>query len=142
MAPALATQLRNVGPGEVGADLGEARFAASLKAVAALHRAGVPIVVGTDQTVPGHSVHREMELYVEAGFTPLEALQAATLVPAKAMGVDQETGTIEPGKRADLVILGANPLENISNIRRTEKVVQAGVVYDCAALWRSVGFQP
>ena len=141
-APALATQLRNVGPGPAGADLGEARFAASLKAVAALHRAGVPIVVGTDQTVPGHSVHREMELYVEAGFTPMEALQAATMVPARVMGVEKESGTLEPGKRADLVILGANPLENISNIRRTETVIQGGAIYDCAALWRSVGFQP
>jgi Amidohydrolase family len=142
VAPALSTQLRNSGPGPTGAELGEARFAAWLKTVAALHRAGVPIVVGTDQTVPGHSVHREMELYVEAGFTPMEALQAATIVPARAMGVDKESGTIQPGKRADLVILGANPLENISNIRRTERVVQRGVIYDCAALWRSVGFQP
>jgi hypothetical protein len=142
VAPALSVQLRNVGPGPARADLGQAQFAAELKAVSALHRAGVPIVAGTDQTVPGHSLHRELELYVEAGFTPMEALQAATLVPAKVMGLEHETGTIEPGKRADLVILGANPLENISNVRRTERVIQGGVVYDCAALWRSVGFQP
>ena len=142
VAPALSAQLRNSGPGGAGAELGEARFAGLLKTVAALHRAGVPIVVGTDQTVPGHSVHREMELYVEAGLTPMEALQAATIVSARAMGVDKESGTIEPGKRADLVILSANPLESISNIRRTERVVQGGVIYDCAALWRSVGFQP
>jgi imidazolonepropionase-like amidohydrolase len=106
--------------------LGEARFAAYMKAVAALHRAGVPIVVGTDQTVPGHSVHREMELYVEAGFTPMEALQAATTVPTRVMGLEKEAGTLEPGKRADLVILGANPLENTSNIRRTEIVIKDG----------------
>lgn len=142
VAPALSSQLRNVGPGSARADLGEARFAAYMKAVAALHRAGVPIVVGTDQTVPGHSVHREMELYVEAGFTPMEALQAATTVPARVMGLEKEAGTLEPGKRADLVILGANPLENISNIRRTEMVIKDGAIYDCAALWRSVGFQP
>jgi hypothetical protein len=142
VAPALATQLRNVGPGPAGAELGEARFAVSLKAVAALHRAGIPIVVGTDQTVPGHSVHREMELYVEAGFTPMEALQSATLIPARAMQLDKEAGTIEPGKRADLVVLGANPLDNISNIRKTERVMQAGVFYDCASLWKSVDFQP
>jgi imidazolonepropionase-like amidohydrolase len=142
VAPALATQLRNVGPGPAGAELGEARFAVSQKAVAALHRAGIPIVVGTDQTVPGHSVHREMELYVEAGFTPMEALQAATIVPARAMRLDKEAGTIEPGKRADLVVLGANPLDHISNIRQTERVMQAGIFYDCAALWKSVDFQP
>jgi hypothetical protein len=142
VAPALATQLRNVGPGPAGAELGEARFAVCLKAVAALHRAGIPIVVGTDQTVPGHSVHREMELYVEAGFTPMEALQSATVIPARAMRLDKEAGTIEPGKRADLVVLGANPLDNISNIRKTERVMQAGVFYDCASLWKSVDFQP
>jgi imidazolonepropionase-like amidohydrolase len=140
VAPALATQLRNVGPGPAGAELGEARFAVSLKAVAALHRAGIPIVVGTDQTVPGHSVHREMELYVEAGFTPMEALQAATIISARAMREDKEVGSIEPGKRADLVVLGANPLDNISNIRKTERVMQGGVFYDCAALWKSVNF--
>lgn len=142
VAPALATQLRNVGPGPAGAELGDARFAVFLKTVAALHRAGIPIVVGTDQAVPGHSVHREMELYVEAGFTPMEALQAATIVPARAMRLDQEAGTVEPGKRADLVVLGGNPLDNISNIRKTERVMQSGVFYDCASLWKSVDFQP
>jgi len=142
VAQALSTQLRNVGPGPARAEIGEARFAVLLKSVAALHRAGIPIVVGTDQTVPGHSVHREMELYVEAGFTPMEALQSATLIPARAMRVDREVGTIEPGKRADLVVLGGNPLENISNIRKTERVMQAGVLYDCASLWKSVDFQP
>ena len=142
VAPALATQLRNVGPGPPGAEMGEARFAAYLKTVAALHREGIPIVVGTDQTVPGHSVHREMELYVEAGFTPMEALQSATLIPARVMRMDKEVGTIEPGKRADLVVLGANPLDSISNIRKTERVMQAGVFYDCAALWKSVDFLP
>jgi imidazolonepropionase-like amidohydrolase len=142
VAPQLAEQLKNVGSNPQFAELGNAQFADMLKVVGALHRAGVPIVVGTDQTVPGHSVHREMELYVEAGFTPMEALQAATLVPARAMRVDKEVGTIEPGKRADLVVLGANPLENISNIRKTERVMEAGVFYDCAALWKSVDFLP
>jgi imidazolonepropionase-like amidohydrolase len=142
VAPALSTQLRNSGPGPAGAEMGEARFAVCLKTVAALHHAGIPIVVGTDQTVPGHSVHREMELYVEAGFTPMEALQSATLIPARVMHMDKEAGTIEPGKRADLVVLGGNPLDNISNIRKTERVMQAGVLYDCAALWESVDFLP
>jgi len=72
----------------------------------------------------------------------MEALQAATLVPARAMGVEKDSGTIEPGKRADLVILGANPLENISNIRRTEKVMANGVLYECGPLWKSAGFLP
>ena len=142
VAPPLAEQLKNVGSNPEFAERGEAMFADLLKVVATLHRAGVPIVVGTDQTVPGHSVHREMELYVEAGFTPMEALQAATLIPARAMRVEKEVGTLEPGKRADLVVLGANPLENISNIRKTERVMQAGVFYDCGSLWKSVDFLP
>jgi imidazolonepropionase-like amidohydrolase len=113
-----------------------------IEVVGALHRAGVPIVAGTDQAVPGHSLHREIELYVQAGFTPMEAIQAATIVPARAMGIDKEVGTIEVGKRADVVILGANPLESIHNIRTVEFVVTKGVMYNCAELWRSVGFKP
>jgi imidazolonepropionase-like amidohydrolase len=113
-----------------------------MEVVGALHRAGVPIVAGTDQAVPGHSLHREIELYVQAGFTPMEAIQSATIVPARAMGVDKEVGTIEAGKRADVLILGANPLESIRNIRTVEFVVTNGVMYNCAELWRSVGFKP
>ena len=108
----------------------------------ALHDAGVPIVAGTDEGIPGHSVHREIELYVEAGFTPMEALQAATIVPARAMKLDAEVGTIERGKRADLVVLNANPLESISNIRTVRWTIHDGRVYDAQALWRSVRFQP
>jgi len=142
VAPQLAEALKNLSGNSNGADFREAIFLAYLKSVSALHRAGIPMVVGTDQSVPGHSVHREMELYVEAGFTPMEALQAATIVSARAMGVEKDSGTIEPGKRADLVVLGANPLENISNTRKTERVMQNGVLYDCAPLWKSVGFLP
>jgi imidazolonepropionase-like amidohydrolase len=142
VAPQLAEALKNLSGNPNGADFREAIFLAYLKCVLALHRAGIPVVVGTDQAVPGHSVHREMELYVEAGFSPMEALQAATIVSARAMGVEKDSGTIEPGKRADLVILGANPLDNISNIRKTERVMQGGVLYDCAPLWKSVGFLP
>jgi adenine deaminase len=92
--------------------------------------------------IPGHSVQREIELYVEAGFTPLEALQAATIVPARAMKLDAELGTIEKGKRADMVVLNANPLERIQNIRSARWTIIDGRVYDTQALWRSVRFQP
>ena len=142
VAPPLAEQLKNVGSNLESAEFRNAVFSNLVKVLTVLHRAGVPIVVGTDQTVPGHSVHREMELYVEAGFTPMEALESATLIPARAMRADKEVGTIEPGKRADLVVLGANPLDNISNIRKTERVIEGGVFYDCASLWKSVDFQP
>ena len=142
VAPQLAEPLKNLGSNPNNAELREAIFAAYVKAIGALHRAGIPVVVGTDQAVPGHSVHRSMELFVDAGFTPMEALQAATVIPARAMGVEKDSGTIETGKRADLVILGANPIDNISNIRKTERVMQNGVLYDCAALWKCVGFLP
>src|SRR4030095_11978084 len=113
-----------------------------LKITAALHRAGVPIVAGTDVGVPGHTLYRELELYVKAGLTPLEAIQAATIVPARVMKLDTEVGTIEAGKRADLVILDANPLDNISNIRKVRFVVTQGRLFDCSKLWESVGFKP
>jgi predicted amidohydrolase YtcJ len=60
----------------------------------------------------------------------------------RTMGVDKEVGTIEAGKRADVAILGANPLESIRNLRTVEFVVTNGVMYNCAELWRSVGFKP
>ena len=142
VAPELREQLVNGGmPPQFAADaqkLGREELAI----IGALHRAGVRIVAGTDQTVPGYSLYRELELYVEAGFTPMEALQAATLVPARAMKVDGDSGSIEAGKRADLDILDANPLENIHNIRSVRSVVANGVLYDSAPLWQSVGFKP
>jgi len=112
-----------------------------LKITGALHRAGVPIVAGTDVCVHGHTLHRELELYVKAGLTPLEAIQAATIVPARVMKVDNEVRTIEVGKRADLIVLDANPLENISNIRQVRLVMTQGRLFDCAKLWESVDFK-
>jgi imidazolonepropionase-like amidohydrolase len=142
VAPELAQQLMDVGPPSPVAPLIEKLFAKEVEITGALHRAGIRIVAGTDQTVPGHSLHREMELYVQAGFTPMEAIQAATIVPARVMGVDKEVGTIEPGKRADVIILGGNPLEDIHNSRQVEYVISNGTMYDCAELWKSVGFKP
>jgi imidazolonepropionase-like amidohydrolase len=113
-----------------------------LKITGALHRAGVPIVAGTDVGVPGHTLHRELELYVKAGMTPLEAIQAASITPARVMKLDNEVGTIEAGRRADLIVLDANPVENISNIRKVRLVMTQGRLFDCAKLWEIVGFQP
>jgi imidazolonepropionase-like amidohydrolase len=87
-------------------------------------------------------VHREIELYVEAGLTPMEALQAATIVSARAMKMDGELGTIERGKRADMIVLNANPLDAIHNIRAVRWTIRDGRVYDAPALWQSVRFQP
>ncbi len=118
------------------------RFDDYLAVVGTLHRAGVPIVAGTDQSVPGFSLHREIELYVDAGFTPLEALQAATIVPARVMKRDNDSGSIEVGKRGDIVVLDGNPLDDISNTRKIYRVITNGRVFEPGPLWESVGFRP
>ncbi|HET6841428.1 MAG TPA: amidohydrolase family protein [Candidatus Angelobacter sp.] len=110
--------------------------------IGALHKAGIPIVAGSDTGLLGYGLDRELELYVKAGMTPLEAIQTATIVPARVMNLASESGSIEPGKRADLILVDGNPLENISDIRKVIKVVANGRMYDSAALWKSVGFQP
>jgi imidazolonepropionase-like amidohydrolase len=115
---------------------------ANVAVLGALHRAGIPIVAGTDQAIPGHSLHRELELYVAAGFTPLEAIQAATVVPARAMGLANELGTIEAGKRADLIVVDGDPLADIGALRRISTVITGGRAYDTAPLWRLIGFEP
>jgi imidazolonepropionase-like amidohydrolase len=132
----------NAGAAGIDAATARTRLERSLRIVKALHDAGVPVVVGTDEGIPGHSVHREIELYVEAGLTPMQALQAATIVSARAMKMDAELGTIERGKRADMVVLNANPLESISNIRSVRWTISGGRVYDAPGLWQSVRFQP
>ncbi len=115
---------------------------AALGTLRKLHEAGIRIVAGTDQSIPGHSLHRELEIYVEAGFTPLEALQSATIVPAQSLGLDATAGSLAPGKRGDVVLLDADPLQDIRNTRRIWRTVAAGTVYEPAPLWRSVGFLP
>jgi Amidohydrolase family len=106
--------------------------------VGMMRRAGVELLAGTDvlnpYCFPGFSLHEELGLLVEAGLTPLEALQAATLNPARFLGKAQEFGTLEEGKRADLVLLDANPLEAISNTQKIYAVVVNGRLLDRAAL--------
>lgn len=97
-----------------------------------MQRAGVGILAGTDTgfgnfyTIPGFSLHDELELLVIAGLTPLQSLQAATLNPAKFLGLERTLGTVAKGKIADLLLLDANPLENIKNTRRINAVVANG----------------
>jgi len=103
-----------------------------------MHRAGVPILAGTDVgnpfVYPGFSLHDELGLLVEAGLTPAAALRAATLDPARYLGVADSLGSVARGKRADLVLLDADPLADIANTRRIRAVVARGRYLDRAAL--------
>jgi imidazolonepropionase-like amidohydrolase len=111
-----------------------------LAVIKAMHDAGVRIVAGTDYGLPGFSLLRELELYVDAGLSPLDAIRAATAIPADVMGLGGDTGTIEVGKRADLVVLDADPLADIHNLRTGRWVVADGRMLDMRALRRSVHF--
>ena len=103
-----------------------------------MHRTGVSLLVGSDSldpfVFPGESLHRELEEFVRAGFTPLEAIQAATSGAAQFLGRDKDFGTIEVGKTADLVLLEANQMENILNTRKILAVIYKGRHFDRAAL--------
>jgi imidazolonepropionase-like amidohydrolase len=121
-------------------DRWEDEYRAILNNVKRLRRAGVPILAGTDMpnpmVVPGVSLHDELGLLVEAGLTTLEALQAATYRPAQYFGFADSLGSVGEGKFADLVLLGANPLEDIRNTRRIDAVVLNGRYLDRGALDR------
>jgi len=102
-----------------------------LEMTLAMHRAGVPFMAGTDTAAgvhvfPGFSLHEELARFVQAGLTPMEALQTATRNPAQFLGKLSEVGTIETGKIADLVLLDANPLDDIHNTRKIRAVVLSG----------------
>jgi imidazolonepropionase-like amidohydrolase len=127
--------------GSVTPEQARDRLSRSLQIVKALHDAGIPIVAGTDKGVPGVSVAREIELYVQAGLTPIDAIRAATAVPARVMGLVRDSGTIAPGLRADLIVVDGNPLERIGDIRNVRLVAANGCLYDAAALWSLGGFR-
>ncbi len=115
-------------------------YARHLEIVGLFHRNGVKFLAGTDlanpHLYPGFSLHDELGLLVSVGFTPLEALQAATIDPARFLGATDSLGTVAPGKLADLVLLGANPLTDIANVRKIEVVIADGRVYDGEARTR------
>jgi imidazolonepropionase-like amidohydrolase len=111
-----------------------------LENIRLLNEAGVLLLAATDVgvplQVPGISLHVELERLVEAGLTPLGALQAATLNPARVLQMTETSGTIESGKLADMVLLDANPLENIRNTRSIRAVIADGRLYRRADLDR------
>ena len=110
-----------------------------------LFRAGVPLLAGTDEPEPnippGFSMHEELELLVESGLSPGAALQTATINPARILRQEKELGSIEEGKRADLVILDADPLADIKNTRKIHKVIREGAISDPDVLLKAVRSQ-
>ena len=129
--------------GSAAADVQQsARFHEMLSCILALHKGGVTLVAGTDKAIPGHSLHRELELYVEAGLTPMEVIQLATLGAAWVMGKEARVGSVEAGKRADLILVDGDPLRDFAALRRVTRVVTGGTMYDPAELWKSVDFRP
>ena len=120
-----------------------AKYTRGAEIIGQFFRAGVPIVAGTDNAVPVFSLYLEIETYQKlGGLTPFEAIQTATIIPARAMGLDAKTGTLEVGKEADIAILDKNPLMNISNLRTVSAVMTNGHYYDSNPLWEAADFQP
>jgi hypothetical protein len=119
-------------------DSAKQAWPAALRFVKQLYDRGVFLVVGTDANnpwvTPGASMHRELELLVDAGIPPLAVLEMATRNGAEALGILDQVGTVEPGKQADLVLLDADPSANISNSRRIAWVMRAGRLWKPAEL--------
>jgi imidazolonepropionase-like amidohydrolase len=106
--------------------------------VAKLRHAGVPIVAGTDGF--GMELVRELELYVGGGMTPAEALATATIIPARNVKADKRTGSIKPGKEADLLLVDGDPEKNIGDLRHVDQVMSDGVLMNGDALREAAGF--
>jgi imidazolonepropionase-like amidohydrolase len=136
----LQALLKNTGQDSTGAKKFKPLYESLGIIVKKLHDAGVTVVAGTDQGFPGFSVARELELYVQAGLSPADAIQTATITPAKVMNVDKNTGSIDEGKNADIIIINGDPLKNIRDIRNVTTVIKGGQIYEPGQLHRLVGF--
>jgi imidazolonepropionase-like amidohydrolase len=113
-------------------------YAKMVELVGRLHKAGVPIVAGTDGW--GIELIRELEIYHQAGFSAAEALQSATIVPARVVGADKRTGSIAVGKEADMVLVDGDPSTDLGALRRVATVVSDGYVMDAAELRKAAGY--
>ncbi|MCK0160552.1 amidohydrolase family protein [Allomuricauda sp. F6463D] len=131
------------GLSETRAKKSKENFLKSVEVIGKFYKAGIPVVAGTDNFAPGFGHFLEIETYQKyGGLTPLEAIKTATIVPAKAMGMDDVTGTLEVGKQADIAILDKNPLEDIDNIRTVSAVMTNGNYYESEPLWIAADFKP
>jgi imidazolonepropionase-like amidohydrolase len=115
-----------------------ASWAKMVGLLAKMHKAGVPIVAGTDGS--GIEIVHELEIYEEAGFTPAEALAAATIMPARLVGQEKHTGSIKAGKTADLVLVDGDPSSQMGALRQTRVVMLDGKMLDPDALRTAAGF--
>ncbi len=115
-----------------------ASWAKMVALLARMHQAGIPIVAGTDGS--GIELIRELEIYTQAGFTPAEALAAATIVPARLVGMEKHTGSIKVGKTADLALVEGNPSMHITDLRQTRVVMLDGKLLDADALRSAAGY--
>jgi imidazolonepropionase-like amidohydrolase len=113
-------------------------YAKMVELVGRLHKAGVPILAGTDGW--GIELIRELEIYQQAGFTPAEALQSATILPARIVGADKRTGSIAVGKEADMVLVDGDPSKELGALRRVLTVVSDGYVMDADELRAAAGY--
>ena len=125
---AAANARREIAPEEDYADTWAAREARKLA------DRGISVSIGAHGQQDGIGAHWEMWSFVKGGWTPLQALQAATVNPARTLGLDRDLGSLEVGKLADLVVLDANPLDNIRNSDRIAHVMQGGRLFDAATL--------
>jgi imidazolonepropionase-like amidohydrolase len=117
-------------------------YRAMMRMVKTMYDAGVPIVAGTDAGPVGFALHRELELYVEAGIPAPAVLRIATLGAARVMHHDDDRGSVAVGKLADLVLVDGDPTTRISDIRRTSLVVKNGIVYMPDEIYRALGITP
>ncbi len=113
-------------------------YAKMVELVGKLHKARVPVLAGTDGA--GIELIRELEIYQQAGFTPAEALQSATILPARIVGVDKRTGSIAVGKEADMVLVDGDPSKELGALRRVVTVVSDGYVMDADELRKAAGY--
>jgi len=116
-------------------------FPAMLRLFKSLYDAGVPMMPGTD-AFAGYSLHRELELYAQAGIPNAEVLRMATLTPAQVLGVAHERGLIAPGRLADMILVDGDPLQNISDIRRVHLTIKGGTLYHPLELETALGMNP